>query len=72
MSPTSGDSMFPIEKSNLYQIWWEEREHIAKNRWYLSEKVGYDVGIEAASHNWNMCHRKAWIEGLKKNGRYPS
>lgn len=68
---TTGE-MFPIERSNLYLVWIEEQEHIAKNRWYLSEKAGFDVGVFAAKHDWHMRHRPKWIASLRASGRYPS
>jgi hypothetical protein len=67
---TKSGQMFPIEKSNLYHLVLEEKEHISKNRWYMSEKLGYDVGWETANLNWHMCHRSNWISGLKTQGRY--
>ena len=62
---------FPIEKSSYFQLLLEERHHISKNRWYMSEKVGYDVGWDEANINWKMCHRSEWIAQLKASGRYP-
>lgn len=67
---TKSGQMFPVEKSNFYCLILEEKEHISKNRWYMSEKVGYDIGWEAANLNWHMCHRAKWISGLKEQGRY--
>lgn len=68
---TTGE-IFPIERSNLYLVWIEEQEHIAKNRWYLSEKAGFDIGLAAARHDWYMRHRPRWIAELRSSGRYPS
>jgi len=64
--------MFDISKSDLYQIWIEEQIHIAKNKWYLSEMAGYDVGWQAARHDWYVRWRPKWIAELKASGRYPS
>lgn len=52
--------MFPIEQSDLYHLLMEEKMHIEKNRWYLSEKYGYDCGQSFAKFDWEMCHRKKW------------
>jgi hypothetical protein len=52
--------MFPIEQSDLYHLLMEEKMHIEKNKYFLSERMGFDVGIEYAKYNWNMCHRKKW------------
>ena len=71
MNNSGQSEMFPVSRSNLYQLWWEEREHISKNRWYLSEKAGHDVGHDFAAHNWTMCHRGHWISELKETGKYP-
>lgn len=62
---------FPIEKSDLYHIMIEEKTHIEKNLYYLSEKAGFNVGLEFARYNWDMVHRQKWISGLKESGRYP-
>lgn len=63
---------FPIERSNLYTIWLEEQEHIAKNKWYLSERVGYSVSYETAKHDWYVRYRPKWIAELKASGKYPT
>lgn len=52
---------FPIERSSYYQQWLEERAHVQRNRWYLSERAGHDVGYGYAQWNWITCHREAWI-----------
>lgn len=41
-----------VEGSNLYKRFQEEREHILKNKWYMSEKEGKDVGFERALLDW--------------------
>ena len=55
---------FPIEKSDLYAIWLEEKQHIEKNKWYMSEKAGYEISKEMAEWNWNMVHRKKWWDSV--------
>jgi hypothetical protein len=52
--------IFPIERSDLYHIMIEEKIHIEKNRWYLSEKAGFDVGISFAKYDWDINYRKKW------------
>lgn len=69
MSPTG--EMFPIQGSSLYHIWMEERLEIGKNKWYLSEKAGHDVGWERAKWDWDMRFRANWLRGLRESGRYP-
>jgi hypothetical protein len=58
MSTLSG--MFPIENSDLYQLMIEEKAHIERNRWYLSEKAGFDVGPSFAKYDWEVRHRPKW------------
>lgn len=63
---------FPIHRSNLYGVWLEEQEHIQRNKWFLSEKAGFDVGMSVARHDWHMRYRPQWINELRASGRYPS
>jgi hypothetical protein len=57
-----------VEKTRLYQQFLEVREHIIKNKWYLSEKAGFDVGFERAVVDWTLRHRKEWA--TKNKSRY--
>jgi hypothetical protein len=41
-----------VEQSSLYKRFKEEREHILRNKWYMSEKEGKDVGFERALVDW--------------------
>ena len=41
-----------VEESSLYKRFKEEREHILKNKWYMSEKEEKDVGFERALLDW--------------------
>ena len=50
-------SDYPLEKSLLYKKYKEDMEHIGKNRWYMSERCGYDVGIERALLDWILNHK---------------
>ncbi len=56
--------MFPIERSNLYQRWLAEHEEIARNKWFISEKLGYDCGWSYAKHDWDWRHRANWLKSL--------
>lgn len=38
----------------------KEREEIAKNRWFLSERAQRDVGQNFATINWIIYHRAAY------------
>ena len=57
--------MFPIEHSDLYNFWKAEKEEILKNKYYLSEKLGRDVGFDYALWDWHMNFRSKWIESGK-------
>lgn len=63
--------MFPIENSALYIFFIEEKEHIEKNKWYLSQKRGYEVSKHEATWDWAIHYREKWISGLRESGRYP-
>lgn len=43
---------FLIEETLLYKKYKEEREHILRNKWYMSERAGRDVGYERALLDW--------------------
>jgi len=45
----------------IYKRFLEEREHILRNKWYLSEKEGKDVGFEKALLDWVCHHRAFWL-----------
>jgi hypothetical protein len=51
---------FLIEDTLLYKKYVEEREHILKNKWYMSERVGRDVGYEKALLDW-MLNKKEYL-----------
>jgi len=46
--------------SSLYKEFLAEREEILKNKWYMSEREGRDVGFERALLDWNMYYRCGW------------
>lgn len=51
-----------LKSTLVYKRFLEEREHILKNKWYLSEKEGKDVGFEKALLDWVCYHRNFWLE----------
>lgn len=55
---------FPIEKSNLFNLYLLEKEEIDKLKWCLSEKAGRDVGIEFARWYWIWNHRERWLQSI--------
>jgi hypothetical protein len=42
----------------LYKKRLEEKEHITKNKWYMSERAGRDVGWEKALLDWLINKKK--------------
>ena len=53
-----------VKNTNLYKRFLEERDHILKNKWYLSEKEGKDVGFERALLDWVCNFRTKWMSGI--------
>lgn len=49
-----------LENSLLYKEFVAEREEILRNKWYMSEKAGKDVGFERALMDWVSNHRCKW------------
>ena len=49
-----------LKNSNLYKEFLAEREEILKNKWYMSEREGKDVGFERALLDWNFKYRSYW------------
>lgn len=43
---------FLIENTLLYKRYMKEKEHILRNKWYMSERIGTDVGYEKALLDW--------------------
>ena len=55
-------SLSAVEGSNLYKRFQEERDHILKNKWFMSEREGKDVGFERALLDWVFNHRSKWFK----------
>lgn len=51
---------FLIEDTILYKRYMEEKEHILKNKWYLSERAGKDIGYEKALLDW-LINKKQYL-----------
>jgi hypothetical protein len=49
-----------VNNSLLYKEFLAEREEILRNKWFMSEKEGHDVGFERALLDWNFKHRNKW------------
>jgi len=56
-----------MKNSELYKSFLEEREHILRNKWYMSERAGYDVGFERALMDWVCYHRDQYRKHLTSN-----
>ena len=41
------------------------REEIERDKWYLSEKEGHDIGWEAAEQHYINTHLNGWAAGFK-------
>jgi hypothetical protein len=50
-----------LENTLLYKKFAEEREHILRNKWYMSERVGRDVGYERALLDW-VLNKKTYLK----------
>ncbi len=55
-------SLSAVKSSDLYKRFTEEREHILKNKWFMSEREGKDVGFERALLDWVFNHRNNWTK----------
>ena len=60
MAVSTDNSM--LYNSELYKKYLEIREHILKNKWYMSEKAGKDVGFESALVNYYAFHHNQHIQ----------
>jgi hypothetical protein len=53
---------FYVKNTLLFKRYLEEREHILQNKWFMSEKAGYDVGMERALLDWVIHHKKDYLK----------
>jgi hypothetical protein len=58
-------SLSAVKNSDLYKRFQDEREHILKNKWFMSEREGKDVGFERALLDWVFHHRDSWTKKSK-------
>lgn len=47
----------PRSGAGSYRDFLSDREEVMRHKWLLSEKAGYDVGLEAALIDWVTNHR---------------
>jgi len=50
-----------LKNTDLYKRFLQEREEILRNKWYMSERSGHDVGFERALMDWVTHHRTDWL-----------
>lgn len=55
------ETKFSIENTLLYKNFIEQKEHILKNKWYMSERKGADVGYEKALLDW-IINKKDYLQ----------
>jgi len=55
-----------LKNSELYRTFLMERDEILKNKWYMSERAGYDVGFERALLDWVCHHRNEYVKHLTR------
>lgn len=59
--------LFPIEKSDLYRHYLEEKKEIEKLKWILSEQLGKDCGYSYAQWIWVLKYRQEWAKTNSAN-----
>ena len=59
-----------LKNSLLFRELDAEHEEILRHKWIESEKVGHDVGIDAAQVDWNLKHRSKWRK--ERQQKHPS
>jgi hypothetical protein len=57
---TNGGSRSWARRTTLYQEYLAERDEILRHKWLQSEKVGHDIGFDAALMDWVTYHRAGW------------
>lgn len=65
------DPMFATGDWKLERFRAMEREHIARNQWYLGEKAGRPVPWNEAVWDWACRWREQWLQELRASGEYP-
>jgi hypothetical protein len=53
------------KRSELWELFEEERGEILRLKWIESEKAGHDIGMEAALRVWLQQHHDKWAAGRK-------
>jgi len=50
----------------LYRELKAEHDEILKHKWFESEKVGHDVGIDVAVIDWKLKHCAGWRKARQR------
>lgn len=54
------NEMLHIENLLIYKEFLAQKKEIERHKWLESEKVGKDIGYDAALINWVMMHKSKW------------
>jgi hypothetical protein len=65
MSPVNSTANGLLQRSSLYREFVTEREEILRHKWIESEKLGRDIGFEAALNSWVLHRRKQWRQARR-------
>lgn len=49
-----------LQNTTLYREFLAEREEILRHKWIESEKIGRDIGFDAALIDWVSKYRSGW------------
>ena len=58
-----------MQNSLLYRELKAEHEEVLRHKWIESEKVGHDIGFDAAQVDWNLKYRPQWRKHRRQNYR---
>ena len=67
LNSSSQDKSEFVKRSSLYQEFLAEREEILRHKWLESERMGEDIGFDAALFNWVRNHRRSWRNARNLN-----
>ncbi|QXD23169.1 DUF4032 domain-containing protein [Opitutia bacterium ISCC 51] len=67
LNSSSHDKSEIVKRSSLYQEFLAEREEVLRHKWLESERMGEDIGFEAALLDWVRNHRISWRNARNLN-----
>ena len=67
LNSSSHDKSEIVKRSSLYQEFLAEREEVLRHKWLESERMGEDIGFEAALIDWVCNHRISWRNARNLN-----